>query len=67
MMMHDAIYFLYVMIDVPLYNIISHLVYYTIETSGNTHEQNGFKMYNQVSSAQEISKETSIMYPVVVI
>ena len=67
MMMHDAIYFLYVMIDVPLHNVIGHLVCYTIETSGNMHEWNGFKISNQVSSAQEHSKEARIVYPVVVI
>ena len=67
MMMHDAVYFLYAMIDVPLYNVISHLVCYTIETSGNMHERNGFKISNQVSSAQELSKETRIAYPVAVI
>ena len=56
MMMHDAVYFLYAMIDVPLKNIISHLIYYTIETFGNMHEWNRLEMSNQLSSAQEFSK-----------
>ena len=60
-------YFLYTMIDVPLYNIIIHLVYYIIETFGNMHECNGLKMYNQMSSAQELSKETRISPLIVVI
>ena len=40
MMMHVAVYFLYVMIDVPLKNVISHLICYAIEISGNMHEWN---------------------------
>ena len=60
-------YFLYVIIDVPLYNILIHLVFYTIETCGNMHECNGFKISNQVYSAQEISKDVGIAYPVAVI
>ena len=44
MMMHDVVCFLYAMIDVPLYNIISHLVCYM-------NEWNEFEMSNQVSSA----------------
>ena len=31
------------------------------------HEWNGFKIYNQVSSVLELSKETMITYPVLVI
>ena len=67
MMMHDAVYFLYAMIDVTLQNIISHLVCYSIETYGNMHEWNGFKMFNQVASVQEIYKETRITQLVAVI
>ena len=61
------VYFLYAMIDVPLYNAINHLVCYTIENFGNMHEWNEFKMSNQVSSVQEHSKETGITYLIVVI
>ena len=67
MMMHDAVYFLYVIIDVPLLNNIGHLVCYTIETSGNMHEWNGFEISNQVSSAQEHYKEARTAYLVTVI
>ena len=65
MMMHDVVYFLYAIINVPLHNVIIHLVFYTIETSRNMHEWNGFEMSNQVSSAHELSKEAGITYPVV--
>ena len=58
MMMHDAIfYFLYAMMNVPLYNVISHLVCYTIEVSVNMCECNGFKISNQLFSAQELSND----------
>ena len=38
MMMHDVVYLLYAMINVPLYIIINHLVCDTIDTSRNMHE-----------------------------
>ena len=67
MMMYDAVYFLHAMIDMTLQNFFNHLVCYTIDTFGNMHECNGFKMSNQMSSAQKLSKETRIAYPIVVI
>ena len=66
MIMHDEIFFP-TCDDVPLQNAISHLECYTIETSWNMHECNGFKMSKQISSAHEISKETRITYLIAVI
>ena len=66
-------YFLYVMMNMPLYNVIIHLVYYTIEAcytieaSRNMYECDGFKISNQLFSAQEFSKKETIAYPVVVV
>ena len=68
MMMHDVVFnFLYAMMNMPLQNIISHLVYYTIEVSGNIYECDGFKISNKLFNAQELSKDTTTVYPVAVI
>ena len=52
--MHDVmvVCFLYVVLDVPIYNIISHLICDTIEVSGNMCECDGFKCSNHLFSAQ---------------
>ena len=69
MIMHDVmvVCFLYVIMNVLIQNVVSHLIYYTIEFSGNMCECNGFKCSNHLFSAQEFSKEVGITYPVVVV
>ena len=62
MMIDDLAYFLYAIIDVPLQNVIRLFTSYTIDTFGNMHERNRFKMSHQVSSSQEILKEIGIEY-----
>ena len=43
--------FLYAVMDVPIYNIVSHLIYDTIEVSGNMCEFDVFKCSNHLFSA----------------
>ena len=47
---------LLLMINMPIYNFIIHNVIHIIETPRNIDEFNGFKLYNQFSSAYELSK-----------
>ena len=67
--MHDVmvVCFLYAVMDVPNYNIVSHLIYDTIEVSRNMCECNGLKSSNHLFSAQEFSKEAGITYLIVVV
>ena len=69
MMMHDVVFvcFLCVIMNVPIYNFISHLIHYTTEESRNMCECDGFKCSNHLFSAQELSKEERITYPIVVV
>ena len=69
MTMHDVgfVCFLCVMMNVPIQNVNSHLIHYTIDVSGNMCECDGFKCSNHLFSAQEFSKEVGIAYPVVVV
>ena len=55
------------MMNMPFENVISHLICYAIEFSGNMCECNGFKFSNHLFSAQEFSKKERIVYPVAVI
>ena len=59
--------FLYAIMNVPIQNVISHLICYTIEVSGNMCECNGLKCSNHLFSAQEFSKEARVTYLVVVV
>ena len=69
MLMNDVVFicFLYAVMNIPFYNIVSHFICHTIEVSGNMCECNGFKYSNHLFSAQEFSKEAGITYPAVVV
>ena len=69
MIMHCfmVVCFLYVVMDVPIQNIISHLICDTIEVSGNMCECDGFKCSNHLFSVQEFSKEAGITYLIVIV
>ena len=69
MVMHNAFFicFLYVMMNMPFYSIVIHLICHTFEVSGNICECNGFKSSNQLFSEQEFSKKERIVYLVAVI
>ena len=69
MIMHDVMVVcsLYAIMIVPVYNIISHLICNTIEVSGNMCECDGFKCSNHLFSAQELSKEARITYPITIV
>ena len=65
--MHDVmvVCFLYAAVDVPIQNIISHLICDTIEVLGNMCECDG--CFDHVISAQVLSKEAGITDLVVVV
>ena len=67
--MHDVmvVCFLYAVVDMPIYNIVSHLICDTIEVSRNMCECDGFKCSNHLLSVQVLSKEVGIPYPIVVV
>ena len=69
MIMHDVmvVCFLYAVVDVPIWNIVSHLICDSIEVSGNMCECDGFKCSNHLFSVQVLSKEAGIMYSIVVV
>ena len=59
--------FLYAVMDVPIQNIVSHLIYDTIEVPGNMCECDGFKCSDHVFSAQVLSKEAGTANLVMVV
>ena len=66
MIMH-CVCFLYAVMDVPIYNIVSHLICDIIEVFGNMCECDGFKCSKHLFSVQVLSKEAGITYPIVVV
>ena len=69
MIMHDVVFvcFLYAIMNVRIQDVISHLICYTIEVSGDMCECDGLKCSNHLFSAHEFSKEEGVTYPVVVV